>query len=577
MQTFKKLLFLLSVRERKQTILLLIMLIITAILEAIGVASILPFVIVLTNPVVIETNFILNAIFKFSSILGVENNEQFIFALGILVLVIFFISLIIKILTIIASNRFVQMREYTIGKRLVEGYLRQPYNWFLSRHSADLGKTILSQVNQVIVNGIRPLLELISKSLVVILLFILLFITEPILTVIIGLTFVTLYLFIFFLLRKYLTRIGLERLKNDQLRFLAVNEAFGAIKEIKIGGFEENYLKNFSKSSQIFSKNYAISITLSQFPRYILELLCFGGILLILLNILSRSGSLNSALPILSLYVYAGYRLIPAIQQIYASFSQLTFIGPALDKLYDELKALQSPNKNQDQSPLIFNKTIILKNIHYHYPNSSNTSLKNINLTIPSKSIVWVVGPTGSGKTTLVDIILGLLEPQIGTLEVDKKVIINQNVRSWQRLIGYVPQHIYLSDDTISANIAFGEDPKDINHDIVEKCSKIASLHNFVIDELPNKYQTKIGERGVRLSGGQRQRIGIARALYRSPRLLILDEATNALDNITEQIILDAIKNLSKDITVIIVTHRLNTVKNYDTIIKLEKGLIAEK
>ena len=185
-----------------------------------------------------------------------------------------------------------------------------------------------------------------------------------------------------------------------------------------------------------------------------------------------------------------------------------------------------------------------------------------------------LVGATGSGKTTI-DIILGLLEPQNGTLEVDGKIINSQNSRSWQKMIGYVPQHIYLSDESILSNIAFGVNPKDINHEVVEKVSKIANLHKFVMDELPEQYNTTIGERGVRLSGGQRQRIGIARALYNNPKLLILDEATSALDNQTEHAVMEAVNNLRKDITIILIAHRLNTVKNCDVIFKLEKGQLT--
>jgi ABC-type multidrug transport system fused ATPase/permease subunit len=203
--------------------------------------------------------------------------------------------------------------------------------------------------------------------------------------------------------------------------------------------------------------------------------------------------------------------------------------------------------------------------------------LRDINLNIPAKSIVGFVGATGSGKTTLVDIILGLLEPQEGILLVDKQVLTKNNSRAWQRSIGYVPQHIYLSDDTITANIAFGIDSNLVDQDLVEKASKIANLHEFVTDELPKKYLTTIGERGVRLSGGQRQRIGIARALYHNPQVLILDEATSALDNETEKVVMDAVHNLNKDITIILIAHRLNTVKNCDIIFKLEKGqLVAQ-
>ena len=220
--------------------------------------------------------------------------------------------------------------------------------------------------------------------------------------------------------------------------------------------------------------------------------------------------------------------------------TQLTFVGPSIDKLHNDLKSLKPLNINHDEDVLTFNKEINLHHIHYNYPNTSRTALKDINLTIPLKSTVGLVGSTGCGKTTTVDIILGLLEPQKGTLEVDGKVITKQNSRAWQRSIGYVPQHIYLSDDTIMANIAFGVEPKEINQDMIKKVSKIANLHQFVTDELPKQYQTIIGERGVRLSGGQRQRIGIARALYHNPKVLILDEATSALDNQTEQAVIES-------------------------------------
>ena len=288
-------------------------------------------------------------------------------------------------------------------------------------------------------------------------------------------------------------------------------------------------------------------------------------------------GNFNNSLPIISLYVFAGYRLMPAVQQIYSSLTQLTFVSPSVDKLYYDLKNLKSYNKNQEENILTFNNEINLNHIYYNYPNTSRTTLRDISLTIPAKSTVGFIGSTGCGKTTTVDIILGLLCPQKGTLKVDGKVITEQNSRAWQRLIGYVPQHIYLSDDSVMANIAFGIEPKNINQDMIIEASKIANLHKFVTDELPNNYQTSIGENGVRLSGGQRQRIGIARALYHNPRVLILDEATSALDNQTEQEVMDAIFNYSKDITIILIAHRLNTVKNCDIVYKLEKGKIIDQ
>ncbi len=577
MHTFKKLLFLLSPQELKHISLLLIMIITMALLDMIGVASILPFMAVLTNPSLIDTNNVLNSIFQISNSFGVETNEEFLFFLGILIFFLLIASLTFKALTLYTQIRFIRMCEYSIGKRLVAGYLNQPYSWFLSRNSAELGKTILSEVATVIGNGLYPLIELIAKSILVISIISLLFVVDTKLALIAGFSLSCTYLLIFYFVRNFLSKSGQERLKNNELRFTLVSEAFSAAKEVKVGGLEETYIKNFSNYAQIFAKTIASSLVVAQLPKFIVEAIAFGGILLIILHNMSQTGNFNHTLPIISLYVFAGYRLIPALQQIYNSFTQLTFIYPSVDKLYDDLKNLKSSNKNEDQDVLVFNKTITLNHIHYNYPNTSRIILQDINLTIPVNSTIGFIGSTGCGKTTAVDIILGLLKPQKGTLEVDGKVITEQNTRAWQRTIGYVPQHIYLSDDTVAANIAFGIEPKNNNQDMINKASKIANLHQFVANELPNQYQTVIGERGVKLSGGQRQRIGIARALYHNPKVLILDEATSALDNQTEQAVMEAVSNLSKDITIILIAHRLNTVKNCDIIYKLEKGKIVDQ
>lgn len=577
MQIFKKLLFLLTPLERKRAGLLILMIMVMALLEMIGVASILPFVTVLTNPDLLETNFILSKIFQTSSAFGVENTQQFIFGLGILVFILLIISVSFKVLTIYTQVRFIEMCQCNISKRLIKGYLHQSYSWFLNRNSADFGKTILSEVNQIVINGIGSIMELISRGMVIIALISLLVVTDPKLALTVGLVLPAIYGIIFRFVKKYLKNFGKESLKNNELRFMTVSEAFGAIKEIKVGGLEKAYINIFSNSAQIFARTQTFARVISQFPRFIIEIIFFGGILLMMFYIMSQTGGLNSALPIISLYVFASYRLMPALQQVYGSFTQLAFVAPSLDKLHEDFKSLKSLNESLDQEILIINKKIALKNIYYHYPNSSKAVLKNINLTIPSKSTVGFVGVTGSGKTTIVDIILGLLQPQKGTLEVDEKVITKKNLRSWQKSIGYVPQHIYLSDDTVAANIAFGTETKDINQDMIEKASKIANLYKFVVDELPKKFQTTIGERGVRLSGGQRQRVGIARALYRNPKVLILDEATSALDTQTEQVVMDAINNLSKEITIILIAHRLSTVKNCDIIYLLEEGQIKDK
>ena len=577
MKILKKILYILTPYERKLSIMLLVMILVMAFLDMLGVASIMPFITVISNPDIIETNSILNKVFKTTSIIGVETKQEFIFIFGIFVFLLLVFSLAFKALTIYSQIRFSAMREYSIGKRLVSGFLNQPYSWFLNRHSADIGKTILSEVSLVISHGIKPIMNLITYSAITIMLIILLILVDPKLSLIVGFVFGSAYGIIYKFTRSFLKRIGKERMKANEERFTIITEAFGAAKEIKIGGLEQVYIKRFSGPAKLSAQHAASSQLVSNLPRFFLEAIAFGGLVLMVLYLLSRSGTFIEALPIISLYAFAGYRLMPAIQQIYVSLTQLRYIGSSLDALYEDLISMRSIKQNHDCPSLSLKKNISLNHIYYHYPNSSRTTLKNIKISIPARTTVGLVGATGSGKTTLVDIILGLFEAQQGTLEVDGQVINEHNIRSWQSSIGYVPQQIFLADDTVAANIAFGIDYKDIDQEAVENAAKIANLHEFVINELPLKYNTTIGERGVRLSGGQRQRIGIARALYHNPQVLILDEATSALDNLTEQAVMEAVHNLGKNITIILIAHRLSTVKKCDTIFLLEKGELKEQ
>jgi ABC-type bacteriocin/lantibiotic exporter with double-glycine peptidase domain len=548
-----------------------------ALLDMIGVASILPFMTVLTNPNSIETNIILKGLFEWLIVFGIKNHQDFIFLLGFFVFLLLIVSLFFKLLTNYALVRFVQMREFTIGKCLIEGYLHQPYEWFLSRNNVDLGKTILSEVQGLILNGMQPLFEVISKTIIAIVLIFLLIMVDVKIALTVGFGLAGTYFLFFYFLRKKVKKMGKKRLINNELRFMSVIEAFGAVKEVKVDSLEHFYINRFSKSAKIFAQTQASTKVITMMPRFILEMVAFGGILLLILYLISQTGNFNSAMPIIGLYVFAGYRLIPALQQIYASFTNLNFVSIALDKLYLDVKNFKPINYNQKKVSVNFNKDISLKNICYNYPNSSRAALRDINLTIPVKSTIGIIGKTGSGKTTLVDIILGLLKPQKGNLKVDDIIINNNNLNTWKNYIGYVPQQIFLSDDTIAANIGFGLDQEDIDQNSIEKAAKNSNIHNFIINELPEKYKTKVGERGIRLSGGQKQRIGIARALYYKPKLLILDEATSALDNKTEQSVMEAINKLREDITVLIIAHRLNTLKNCDKIIELENGTIKNE
>lgn len=574
MQILKKLLFLLTIHERKNVIFLMGMLLVLAMLEMIGVVSILPFMAVLMSPELVDTNIVLNAAFNTSSLFGVETKNEFLFLLGIVVFLILITTLTFKFLTYYVQLRFTTSLNYKIAKRFVEGYLHQPYSWFLNRHSADLGKNILSEVGFVISQGMNPMINFIKQSVVGLAIVIMLFFVDPILTLIVGLTFGSAYGLIYLIIKKFMSNIGQSRLDANKWMFTSISDAFGAIKEIKVSGQEQTYINKFSEPAKTLAKISALAGVISNLPRFILEAITFGGMLLMVLYLMSQKGNFITALPIITLYAYAAYRLIPTVQQIYTSLLTLRFVGPALDALHKDLKSLKLSNFKQSDNFLLLKKSITLKNINFNYPNSSRTALKNIHFSINAKTSFGIIGATGSGKTTVVDIILGLLEAQQGMLEVDGKEINKFNSKDWQRSIGYVPQHIFLSDDSVAANIAFGIQNENIDYKAVERAAKIARLHEFVADELPQKYQTTIGERGVRLSGGQRQRIGIARALYNNPKVLILDEATSALDNNTEKQVMNEIKKLEKDITLVMIAHRLSTVKECDSIILLEKGEI---
>ncbi len=577
MKLINKFLYLLSSHEKRRAYLLLGMIITMAFIDMLGIASILPFIAILTNPQLIETNYILKSAFEFTSAFGVVTDQQFLFVLGIFVFLFLLFSLSFKAITFYFQVRFISMREHSLAKRLVERYLHQPYSWFLSRHSAELGKTILSEISKVVGKGLASLLNLIAQSAVTIAIIILLILVEPKLTMIVGFTLGAAYLLIFKSTQSFVNRIGKESVKVNATRYIALNEAFSAAKEIKLGGIEKIYIERFSEPSKSLAKYSAFLAIIGQIPRFALEAITFGGMILVTLYLMSKAGNFINTAPILALYAFAGYRLMPALQQIYFSITLLNFTIPAIDSVYDDLKSLQPYSPSRIEKALPLKKDITLKNLHYNYPNATRIALKDINFIIQARSTVGLVGSTGSGKTTTVDIILGLLEAQKGTLEVDGKAINKNNRNAWQRSIGYVPQRIFLSDNSVAANIAFGIDPKDINQDAVEHASKIANLHEFIINDLPLQYQTTVGENGVRLSGGQRQRIGIARALYHKPQVLILDEATNALDNLTERAVMDAVQKLRKNMTIIIIAHRLSTLKNCDNILLLEKGELKEQ
>lgn len=572
----RKILTLLNPRERRRGILLMAMILIMALLNTIGVASIIPFMSVLGRPDVVHTNKYLNAAY---TKLGFSNPEDFLFFLGIMVFATLVASILFKALTQYALQRFTQMRNCSLSCRLFKGYLSRPYIWFLNRHSSDLVLNMLSEVNQVINGVLIPVLQLFAHGMVVLFLIILLLLVDPLLMMMVSLVLGGTYAVIYLVIRKYLSRIGRDRVLANKQRFRVVQEALGGIKELKIFHREQSFFDRFTGPAARFSSHQASNNIIAIMPRFLLEIVAFGGILLIALYLLKTSGSFKQALPILSLYALAGYRLLPALQQIFAHVTSLRFGLPALESVYGDIVELpenkQSSANNNLDNFLAPRRNIQLKHISFTYPGAQVTALKNLELTIPVGATIGLVGPTGSGKTSAADVILGLLQPQEGQFLVDGKPLIPADIPAWQRMLGYVPQRIYLSDDTIAANIAFGIPENLVDMDAVIHAAKIARLHDFICCDLQSGYETLVGERGIRLSGGQIQRIGIARALYHEPEMLIFDEATSALDNQTEQLLMDAIRRMDKKRTIFLIAHRLNTVKDCDCIFVIEKGEIV--
>ncbi len=576
MEKTKKIFYLLNKKEKKNFFFVLFLILLMAFFDTIGVVSILPFIALLSNPGLIDTNIFLSKIYKFSFIFGVQQIEDFFFFLGIFVFLLLILSLTIRSITVYFQYNFVLMLEYSVSRRLIEKYLHQPYSWFLNRNSADLGKNILSEVDIVIKGTMIPFITLIAQGMVALGLLTMLFIFDPLLTLAVGMIFASSYALIFFFMKNVLKKLGIERLNANEKRFKTMTESFGAIKETKFLGLEDIYVERFSSPAKTYAKNISIATVIGQVPRNFIEGLAFGGMIILILYLMLGGKNFMSIIPLVALYAFAGYRLMPALQQIYSSFTTMKFSDAGLNNLYRDLSTLKIDEKNFISEEIKFTNSIRLENVDFSYPESDNKILKKINVLINHNTKVGFIGKTGSGKTTTIDIIMGLLNPLNGKLTVDDKTIKNSNKRYWQKKIGYVPQQIYLRDATISENIAFGINKDQINIEAVVNASKIANLHEFVTNKLPNGYNTVVGERGIRLSGGQKQRIGIARALYSNPSLVIFDEATNALDNKTEDDVMKAIDRLGNKKTIIVVAHRLSTVENCDQIYLFENGEIKK-
>jgi ATP-binding cassette, subfamily B, bacterial PglK len=574
---YRKIFSLFDPRERRQFWLLTGLMVIVAFVEIIGISAVLLLLKVLADPATIHTNTALSMTY---ARFGFTDDFSFEVALAIIVLIVVMAGLVVKAVGTYAALRFGAMRAFTISSRLLASYLHQPYAWFLERNSSDIGKNVLNEVDGLVGRVISPALRLIAGALMVVAIVGLLMLVDPLVTVLSAGLLGCSYAFIYMKLRKRLHQLGEALMQAFGERFRVAQEATGGIKDVKLLGLEDSYTALYETAARKSAKSSAALGVMSELPRFALEGIAFGTLLALILMLLLRSGGqMADIVPTLGVFAFSVMRLLPALQQIYNALATIRGARAILDTITTDY-ALAAPMPGLAQTaaaPLRLERQLDLSQVAFSYATANRAALRGLDLVIPARSTVGIVGGTGAGKTTLVDLVLGLLTPESGVISVDGTAITNDNVRAWQKTLGYVPQAIFLTDDTIAANIAFGIPKDKIDMAAVERASRTAALHDFVATELAQGYETEVGERGVRLSGGQRQRIGIARALYRDPTLLIMDEATSALDNITERVVMEAVQNIRADKTIILIAHRLSTVKTCDTIFLMEQGkLVAQ-
>lgn len=550
-----------------------------AIASALMVGSVFPFLTVIARPEAITENGFLSWAyerFNFSSA------YDFAVALGGVSLVIIVIANAIMVLDSYCFERFSALRTHSLSQRLLGRYLEQPYEFFLTVHSDMMSTKVLTEVEHLVELFYRPAARLWSSTLSSIAIGVLLIQVNARVAILAFVIIGGAYIATFLLSRLLFKRLGEQRAESNEERFRITKEALGGIKGIKVLGRERVYLDRFDDPSRAVARSTALARHVSILPRFAIQAITFGGVIIVLLLLIDSSWfdsdnkSLGDLVPLMGVFAFAGQRLIPTMQMLFTSTTELQYSKAFIDRVYDEFARLNDTHSLPlELAPKMgLQSELQLSDVTYSYPNAERPGLSGIDLTITAGESIGIVGTTGAGKTTLVDLILCLLRPQSGSIKVDGTVLTDDNLRNWQSSIGYVPQDIFLADASIAENIALGVPKSRIDMERVKKSAAIARLDKFVNTELDRGYDSEIGERGVRLSGGQRQRIGLARALYHDTDLFVFDEATSALDNKTEKEVMAALQALSGQKTLLIVAHRLSTIKFCDRIIVMDKGRI---
>ena len=571
----RKLLYIFNYQEKLQIATIFLFMLVGAVLETIGVGLIPPFVSLLGNPEIIEQQEILSWLY---TQLGASSHQVFLLWMSLILLSVYlFKNAYLAILTY-WQYRFLYQKQMSLSARLLKLYLNSPYTFHLQRNSAELVRNVTSEVPLIFAGVLIPMLILTTEIMVMGCITVLLLIAEPLSSAIAAIFLCVSIFCLNKIIRKQMNGQGLIRQEQSGQMIKWVNQGLGGIKETKVLGREAFFLNTFAKSTQAYSKANLIVGLATQLPNLFIDTVLIASVLLIVIFSLIQGREIRSILPIVSLFAISSLLLMPSAKRIISTLTTIRYSKDSVDVVHYDLISLETTStqasliKSNQTSSHLFQNSIELKDIHYQYPNASKLSLLGISLSITKGQAIALVGESGSGKTTLVDVILGLLPPSQGEILVDDENILS-NLTNWQSQIGYIPQSIYLCDDTIRSNIAFGVPLDQINEEQVWKSLKAAQLGEL-IRNLPDQLDTLVGERGIRLSGGQRQRIGIARALYHDPEVLIMDEATAALDNNTEREFMEALESMSKDKTMIMIAHRLSTVKNCEHLYLMQQGKI---
>lgn len=563
---------LLTPKQRRQAVVLLGLMFVGALVETASIGLIIPAVALMAQVDLTSSYPLLQPLLEF---LGQPTQNQLI-AGGMVVLfaVYLFKALFLAFLTW-RQNAFIFGVRAVLSQRLFTGYLHQPWSFHLQRNSAQLINILANETNLFTASALQPALLLLAEVLVLAGTFTLLIVVEPLGTlVLMGVVGFAAWSFQR-ITGSHLLRWGKARQYHESQRIQHVQQGLGGAKEIKLLGREAEFLDRYSTHNIGSTRVVEWQNTLQQLPRLWIEVLAVGGLATLVLVMIAQGKPPATMLATFGLFAVAAFRVMPSANRAIGALQSLRYARPVVDTLHQELIALDESLAPKKGGPLAFSKAIVLESVGYRYPGASAASLNDITLRIPNGASIGFVGGSGAGKSTLVDLILGLLTPTTGQVRVDG-VDIQTNLRGWQDQIGYVPQTVFLTDDSLRCNVAFGVSEDQIDDSAVQRALRAAQLEGFV-NSLPEGVQTLVGERGVRLSGGQRQRIGIARALYHDPQVLVLDEATSALDTATEESVMAAVNRLIGEKTLIIVAHRLSTVARCGRLYRLEKGQIVDE